>query len=192
MENFTSPNTVRNSIKNNFTKLNKNEKTTVGKSSEASSFQLLVREVDNFPDYSDRICQNWLKAHKTESPGDKTIQKYTKILILLQDIAELIEEIKTTIKSVQLQKLEISETVGNIVSDCLDIDPKQVTPRAHLVKDLGIDSLEWQELLITLEEKFDIIISDEIAGALVTVQQLIDYIISIVREEDILSHQLQP
>ena len=136
--------------------------------------------------------QNWLKAHKTESPGDKTIQKYTKILILLQDIAELIKEIKTTIKSVQLQKLEISETVGNIVSDCLDIDPKQITPTAHLVKDLGIDSLEWQELLITLEEKFDIIISDEIAGALVTVQQLIDYIVSIFRKENKLSIQLEP
>ena len=110
----------------------------------------------------------------------------------MQDIVELIEEIKTTIKSVQLQKLEISETVGNIVSDCLDIDPEQVSPTAHLVKDLGIDSLEWKELLITLEEKFAITISDEIAGTLVTVQQLIDYIISIVRKENKLSPQLQP
>ena len=184
MENFTSPNTVSNNIENSSAKLNKNEKITVSTSSEASSFQLLVREVDNFPDYSDRICQNWLKAHKTESPGDKTIQKYTKIIILLQDIVELIEGIKTIIKSVQLQKLEISETVNNIVSDCLDIDPKQVTPTAHLVKDLGIDSLEWQELLITLEEKFAIIISDEIAETLVTVQQIIDYIVSIFRKEN--------
>ncbi|MEM7554802.1 MAG: acyl carrier protein [Cyanobacteria bacterium P01_A01_bin.84] len=172
--------------------LNQNKKITVSTSSKGSSFQLLVREVDNFPDYSDRICQNWLKAHKTESPGDKTIQKYTKIVSLLQDIDELIEEIKTTIKSAQLQKLEISEIVGNIVSDCLDIDPKQVTPTANLVEDLGIDSLEWQELLITLEEKFAIIISDEIARALVTVQQLIDYIVSIVRKENISSPQLQP
>ena len=78
------------------------------------------------------------------------------------------------------------------MSDCLNIEPEQVTPTAHLVKDLGIDSLEWQELLITLEERFAIMISEEIAGTLVTVQQLIDYIISIVREEDILSPQLQP
>ena len=161
----------------------------------ASGFQLLqllVREIDNFPDYSDRICQDWLKAHKIESPDDQTLQKYTKIIILLQDIVELIEEIKTKIKSAQLQKLEISETVGNIVSNCLDLDPEQVTPTAHLVKDLGIDSLSWQELLIALEERFAIIISDEIAGTLVTVQQLIDYIVLIVREEDILSPQLQP
>ncbi|NJL52345.1 MAG: acyl carrier protein [Hydrococcus sp. SU_1_0] len=110
-----------------------------------------------------------------------------KIIILLQDIVKLIEEIKTKIKSAQLQKLEISETVGNIVSNCLDIDPEQVTPTAHLVKDLGIDSLSWQELLITLEERFAIRISDEIAETLVTVQQLIDYIVSIVRKETIYS-----
>lgn len=192
MEDHTPPNTVFNSIENNSIKLNQNEKITVSTSSKASSFQLLVREVDNFPDYSDRICQHWLKLHKTEFLCDKTIQKYTKIIILLQDINELIEEIKTTIKSVQLQKLEISETVKNIVSDCLDIDPEQVTPTAHLVKDLGIDSLEWQELLITLEERFAIMISDEIAGTLVTVQQLIDYIVSIVRKANKLSTQLQP
>lgn len=187
MENLTSPNIISNSIENNSTKLNQNEKITISTSSMASSFQLLVREVDNFPDYSDRICQNWLKAHETESLGDKTIQKYMKIIILLQDIVKLIEEIKTKIKSAQLQKLEISETVGNIVSNCLDIDPEQVTPTAHLVKDLGIDSLSWQELLITLEERFAIRISDEIAETLVTVQQLIDYIVSIVRKETIYS-----
>ena len=94
MENHTPPNIISNSIENNSTKLDRNEKITVSKGSEASSFQLLVREVDNFPDYSDRICQNWLKAHKIESPGDQTIQKYTKIIILLQDIVELIKEIK--------------------------------------------------------------------------------------------------
>ena len=77
------------------------------------------------------------------------------------------------------------------MSDCLNIEPEQVTPTAHLVKDLGIDSLEWQELLITLEEKFAIMISDEIAGTLVTVQQLINYIVSIVRKENKLSIQLQ-
>ena len=192
MENHTPPNTISNSIENNSTKLNQNGKITVPTSSEASSFQLLVCEVDNFTDYSDRICQHWLKLHKTEFLCDKTIQKYTKIVFLLQDIVELIKEIKTTIKSVQSQKLEISETVNNIVSDCLDIDPEQVTPTAHLVKDLGIDSLEWQELLITLEEKFAIIISDEIAGTLVTVQQLIDYIVSIFRKENKLSIQLEP
>ena len=191
MENLTSPNIIYNSIENNSTKLNQNEKITISTSSKASSFQLLVREINNFPDYSDRICQIWLKAHNTESPGYKIIHKYTRIIILLQDIVELMEEIKATIKSAQLQKLEISETVGNIVSNCLDIEPKQVTPTAHLANDMRIDSLEWQELLITIEETFAITISDEIAGTLATVQQLIDYILSLARLRNRLSTQLE-
>jgi acyl carrier protein len=76
------------------------------------------------------------------------------------------------------------------VSSCLDIEPEQVTPTANLANDLGIDSLDWLELLITLEEAFCIKISDEIAGTLTTVQQLIDCVILIVQKENRLSPQL--
>jgi acyl carrier protein len=109
----------------------------------------------------------------------------------LQDITELIERIKTTIQCAQLQKQMISETVNYIVSNCLDIEPEQVAITANLANDLGIDSLSWQELLITLEETFTIRISDEIAGTLTTVQQLIDCVILIVQKENRLSLQLQ-
>jgi acyl carrier protein len=104
---------------------------------------------------------------------------------------ELIEEIKTTIQRTNLQRLEITRTVGTIVSNYLDIEPEQVDITANLANDLGIDSLSWQELLITLEETFTIIISDDIAGTLTTVQQLIDYVILIVQKENRLSPQLQ-
>jgi acyl carrier protein len=77
------------------------------------------------------------------------------------------------------------------VSKCLDIEPEQVTPTANLTNNLGIDSLSWHELLITLEETFTIGISDEIAGTLTTVQQLIDCVILIVQKENRLSPQLQ-
>jgi acyl carrier protein len=154
-----------------------------------SGFTQLMYEVDNIQDYSDRICQNWLKAHETDSLCSKNVQGYTRVVILLQDIVELIERIKTTIQCAQLQKQMISETVGNIVSNCLDIEPEQVTPTANLANDLGIDSLSWQELLITIEETFTIIIPDEIAGTLATVQQLIDCILSIIQEENTLSPQ---
>lgn len=197
MENYISPNIISNSIEDNSlkiansTKLKQKDKTIISTSFETQSFKLLVREADNFQDCSDRICQNWLKAHKTESLCDKNVREYTKIVILLQDIVESSERIKTTIQCAQLQKSEISETVGNIVSNCLDIEPEQVTPTANLVNDLGIDSLEWQELLITIEETFAIRISDEIAVTLTTVKQLIDYILSIVQSENRLSSQLE-
>jgi acyl carrier protein len=197
MENSTSENIISTRIEDNSleiantTKIKQNDRTAISTSSKTQSFELLVGEVDNFQDYSDRICQNWLKAHKTKSLGSKNIQQYTKIVILLQDIIELIEEIKTTIQRTNLQRLEITQTVGTIVSKCLDIEPEQVAITANLANDLGIDSLSWQELLITLEETFTIRISDEIAGTLTTVQQLIDCVILIVQKENRLFPQLQ-
>ncbi len=154
MKNSTSPNIISSSIEDNSldiansTKSEQNYKTVISKSLETQSFDSLAFEVDNFQDNSERICQNWLKAHKTKSLCSRNVREYTKIVILLQDIVELIQRIKTIIKCAQLQKLEISETVGNIVSNCLDIEPEQVTSTANLANDLGIDSLEWQELII--------------------------------------------
>jgi acyl carrier protein len=195
MENSTSAKIISTSIEDNSleienaTKTKQNDRIAISRSSKTKGFGLLMYEVDNIQDYSERICHDWLKAHKTESLCSKNVQGYTKIVILLQDIVELIERIKTTIQCAQLQKQIIYETVGNIVSNCLDIEPEQVTPTANLAKDLGIDSLSWQELLITIEETFTIIIPDEIAGTLATVQQLIDCILSIVQEENTLSPQ---
>jgi acyl carrier protein len=192
MENSTAPKIISNSIGDNSleiansTKSKQNDKTIISISFETQSLKLLPLEIDNFQDNSDRICQNWLKAHKTESLCPKNVQGYTKIVILLQDIVELIAKIKTTIECAQLQKQMISETVGNIVSNCLDIEPEQVTLTANLANDLGLDSLSWQELLITIEETFTIIIPDEIAETLATVQHLIDYILLIVQEENTL------
>jgi acyl carrier protein len=196
MKNSTSANIISTNIEDNSleikntTKIKQNDRTAISTSCKTQSFELLMCEADNIQDYSDRICQNWLKAHKTESLCSKNVQGYTKIVILLQDIVELIARIKTTIKCAQLQKQMISETVGNIVSNCLDIEPEQVTPTANLANDLGLDSLSWQELLITIEETFTIIIPDEIAGTLATVQHLIDCILLIVQSENTLSPQL--
>lgn len=197
MENSTSLNIILSSIEDNSletansTKSEQNDKTIISTSSETQSLKLLALEVDNFQEYSDRICQNWLKAYERESLCDKNVRQYTKIVILLQDIVELIQKIETIIKCAQLQKSDISQKVGNIISNCLDIELEQVTPTANLAKDLGIDSLSWQELLITIEETFAIRISDEIAGTLTTVKQLTDYVLSIVESENRLSPQLE-
>ena len=82
-----------------------NNKTTTDCNSKTSSIDLLMYYLDNIQDSSFHICQNWLKAHETESLGYKNIQQYTKIVILLQDIIELIEGIKTTIQRAKLQRL---------------------------------------------------------------------------------------
>ncbi len=56
------------------------------------------------------------------------------------------------------------------------IDIEDVVPEASLVEDLGADSLTIVELVMSMEEVFEIEIDDDDAQALVTVQDAIDYI----------------
>jgi len=70
----------------------------------------------------------------------------------------------------------ISERVKQIVAEQLGVDEDQVTNEASFMDDLGADSLDTVELVMALEEEFDIEISDEDAEKIQTVQDAIDYI----------------
>jgi acyl carrier protein len=56
------------------------------------------------------------------------------------------------------------------------VDLEEVVPEASFVDDLGADSLDLVELIMSMEEEFDIDISDEDAEKLVTVKDAIAYI----------------
>ena len=71
---------------------------------------------------------------------------------------------------------EITEKVKQIISEQLGVDEGEVTPSASFVDDLGADSLDTVELVMALEEAFDIEIPDEDAEKIRTVQDAIDYI----------------
>ncbi|GAA7578904.1 acyl carrier protein [Helicobacter pylori] len=58
----------------------------------------------------------------------------------------------------------------------MEIDVSQVTPEAKFVKDLGVDSLDIVELIMALEERFGIEISDEQAEKIVNVGDVMRYI----------------
>jgi acyl carrier protein len=70
----------------------------------------------------------------------------------------------------------IAERVKQIVAEQLGVDEDQVTNEASFMEDLGADSLDTVELVMALEEEFDIEISDEDAEKIQTVQDAIDYI----------------
>lgn len=70
----------------------------------------------------------------------------------------------------------IFEDVKSIIVDQLEVDADQVTPEANFQDDLGADSLDTVELVMALEEKFDIEIPDEEAENILTVQAAVDYI----------------
>ena len=73
--------------------------------------------------------------------------------------------------------MKIADKVKKIIAEKLDVDISDVVPEASLIDDLGADSLAIVELIMTMEEEFDIEVPDEDAEKLATVQEAIDYII---------------
>ncbi|WP_428073306.1 acyl carrier protein [Candidatus Avelusimicrobium aviculae] len=70
----------------------------------------------------------------------------------------------------------IQERVKNIIVEQLGVEADQVKPEAQFVNDLGADSLDTVELIMALEEEFDIEIPDEKAEKIKTVGEAIEYI----------------
>jgi len=73
-------------------------------------------------------------------------------------------------------KANIAEKIKQIVSEQLGVDEAEVTPTASFVDDLGADSLDTVELVMALEEAFEIEIPDEEAEKIRTVQDAITYV----------------
>jgi acyl carrier protein len=71
---------------------------------------------------------------------------------------------------------EIIEKVKQIIGEQLGVEESEVTPSASFIDDLGADSLDTVELVMALEENFDLEIPDEAAEKIRTVQDAIDYI----------------
>ena len=72
--------------------------------------------------------------------------------------------------------MSVEDKVKEIIVDQLGVDEKQVNPNASFIDDLGADSLDTVELVMALEEEFDIEIPDEEAEKISSVQHAIDYI----------------
>ena len=70
----------------------------------------------------------------------------------------------------------IQERVIKVIAEQLSVDEEQVKAEAHFIDDLGADSLDLVELVMSLEKEFDCEIPDEEAEKITTVQSAIDYI----------------
>lgn len=75
-----------------------------------------------------------------------------------------------------MSQSEIFEKVKKIVVDQLSVDAASVTAQSNFANDLNADSLDTVELVMALEEEFDIEIPDEAAEKITTVQEAVDYI----------------
>lgn len=71
---------------------------------------------------------------------------------------------------------EIKEKVVQIIVNKLGLDEEQVTPEAHIINDLGADSIETVELIMEFEDKFGIEIPDDDGEKIATVGDAITYL----------------
>lgn len=70
----------------------------------------------------------------------------------------------------------VIDTLRNILEAQLDIDPATITEETSIIDDLGADSLDMVELMMTVEEEFDITIQDSDAHLFKTVGDVVNYI----------------
>ena len=73
---------------------------------------------------------------------------------------------------------EVFDQVKEILVERLDIDEDDITTEAHLRDDLKADSLDLVELIMDLEERFGVKISDEEAQGIGTVGEAVDFIVA--------------
>lgn len=70
----------------------------------------------------------------------------------------------------------IEERVTKIVMEQLEVSQEQAVLNASFVEDLGADSLDTVELVMALEEEFEVEIPDEVAEKITSIQEAIDYV----------------
>jgi acyl carrier protein len=71
---------------------------------------------------------------------------------------------------------DIEQRIKNIICEQLDVAEDDVVPTASFVDDLGADSLDQVELIMAMEEEFDVSIPDEDAEKIATVKDAIAYV----------------
>ena len=72
--------------------------------------------------------------------------------------------------------MAIEQQMVDIIVEQLSVDKEKVVAGASFVDDLGADSLDLVELIMAMEEEFDVEIPDEEAEKITTVQNAIDYV----------------
>jgi len=70
----------------------------------------------------------------------------------------------------------VFETIRRLLAEQLEISEDQITLDTDIIEDLGADSLDIVELIMSIEEEFGIVITDESANGLHTVREVVDFI----------------
>ena len=72
------------------------------------------------------------------------------------------------------------EKLNKIIAEVLNVDPEEITPESTFMDDLGADSLDVYQIIMGIEEEFDIEVAPEKAEKITTVEEAVDMIKSTV------------
>lgn len=72
--------------------------------------------------------------------------------------------------------MEEFEKLKQIIADVLSVDPEEVRPETTFTDDLGADSLDVYQIIMGIEEEFDIEVSEELAENIKTVEEAVELI----------------
>lgn len=92
------------------------------------------------------------------------------------ELENLVSKFEQLRRGIVMSQQDTFDRVQKIVAEQLGVDAAEVVPQANFANDLGADSLDTVELVMALEEEFDIEIPDEAAEKMMTVQEAVDYI----------------
>lgn len=73
------------------------------------------------------------------------------------------------------------EKVRDILAEQLEIDPETITLDTNIVDDLDADSLDFVEMITSIEDEFDIVVTDEKVGDFKTVRQVVEFLETLVK-----------
>jgi acyl carrier protein len=79
---------------------------------------------------------------------------------------------------------EIYGKVVEILQEVLDVQPDEVDPESRFIEDLGAESLDMAQFVMSLEDEFQKSIDDEKLGEIKTVQDAVDYIQAELAKQD--------
>ena len=68
------------------------------------------------------------------------------------------------------------EKVQKLIAQQFSIDPAKVTMESDLIKDLGADSLDIADMIMTLEDEFNVTVPDEMANDFLVVGKIVEFI----------------
>ena len=79
--------------------------------------------------------------------------------------------------------INVEEDVRNLVAEILEVEPQEIDPKAHFVKDLGMDSMMALEVLASLEKKYRIIIPEEALAKFTDLNKTVEIVKGILNKK---------